>query len=428
MASKTATTTTAAANPLFSAVHDDIIGRDLAFKGPYGMRRVMYCDTAASSRMLASVESFMLASVLPTYCSTHSSASHCGQQTSTLSREAREAVKRSLNCTDEDALIFSGSGSNAAISKLVTILGLSQTSKYSVAAYTGPKSLSCTHPGCSVKLPDAVAFEAHIAVCPGYSKESQHHTRAVGVHLLNHEAARNDEVVAVVFVGPMEHHSNILPWRESSALVIEIDALPSGLIDQDDLKVQLERHAHVPLRIASFTAASNVTGTLEDVDNITVLLHQYGALSFWDYAAAGPHVRINMNPVLDGIDSELLTKDAVFISPHMLTGGPGSPGVLCVKKTLLVNDTPSIPGTALYVSSARHRYLESPEEREEGGTQNILGIIRCGLAFSLKDKVGPIAIQRRGQQLVDKLIGVWTHHPNIKIFGDIKAPRCPVSL
>ena len=127
-------------------------------------------------------------------------------------------------------------------------------------------------------------------------------------------------------------------------------------------------------------------GIREHVEQVTKLLKEHGALSFWDYAAAGPHVDVNMNPTLPDVDAGLLEKDAIFLSPHKFPGGPGSPGVLVVKKHLLTNDVPSVPGggTVVFVTNDRHRYLADYEEREEGGTQNILGIIRCGLAFQLK--------------------------------------------
>ena len=54
------------------------------------------------------------------------------------------------------------------------------------------------------------------------------------------------------------------------------------------------RYAARPLKIGSFSAASNVTGIVTDTDAISALLHEHGALSFWDYAAAGPYVDIEM--------------------------------------------------------------------------------------------------------------------------------------
>ena len=64
----------------------------------------------------------------------------------------------------------------------------------------------------------------------------------------------------MVFIGPFEHHSNELPWRESIADVVVIPEDADGHIDVDRLAAELERYADRPLKIGSFTAASNVTG------------------------------------------------------------------------------------------------------------------------------------------------------------------------
>lgn len=52
--------------------------------------------------------------------------------------------------------------------------------------------------------------------------------------------------------------------------------------------------------IGSFSAASNVTGIMTDDKAVSILLHKYGALSFWDYAAAAPYLPIDMNPCVLG--------------------------------------------------------------------------------------------------------------------------------
>ncbi len=68
-----------------------------------------------------------------------------------------------------------------------------------------------------------------------------------------------------------------------------------------------------------------------------------------------------MNPQRDGVDRALLEKDAVFISPHKYAGGPGTPGVLIVKKRLLTNRAPSTPGggTVFFTNSQHHRWAKS---------------------------------------------------------------------
>ena len=69
-------------------------------------------------------------------------------------------------------------------------------------------------------------------------------------------------------------------------------------------------------------------------------------------------------------------KDAVFLSPHKFIGGPGTPGVLVVKRALLRNRVPSVPGggTVLFVTPSSHSYHPDPVIREEGGTPGIVGV------------------------------------------------------
>src|SRR6185503_2491278 len=86
----------------------------------------------------------------------------------------------------------------------------------------------------------------------------------------------------VVFVGPFEHHSNELPWRESIADVVVIHEDADGHIDKAHLATELARYATRPLKVGSFSAASNVTGIVSDTYAIARLLHEHGALSFWD--------------------------------------------------------------------------------------------------------------------------------------------------
>src|ERR1700760_4181283 len=70
----------------------------------------------------------------------------------------------------------------------------------------------------------------------------------------------------VVFVGPYEHHSNELPWRESPADVVTIGQDRAGGVALDQLADALTRHADRPVKIGSFSAASNVPGIITDVD------------------------------------------------------------------------------------------------------------------------------------------------------------------
>ncbi|KAF1795575.1 Pyridoxal phosphate-dependent transferase [Phytophthora cactorum] len=188
----------------------------------------------------------------------------------------------------------------------------------------------------------------------------------------------------VIFTCPFSHHSNLLPWRESPCA--------------DENR---------PLKIGSFAAASNLTGMLIDVDKVSTLLHKYGALACWDYATCAPY------------DDPLAYKDAVFFSGHKFVGGPGSPGVLVVKKNLMNNEVPTVPGggTVLFVTEKAHSYLANKVEREEGGTPDILGSIRLGLAFQLKQHVGPERIMDLERQHVQHVRESLGRNKNIILLG-----------
>ena len=129
----------------------------------------------------------------------------------------------------------------------------------------------------------------------------------------------------VVFIGPFEHHSNELP-------VARVDRRrrrdPRGPRRahrrRPAARAELVRHADRPLKIGSFSAASNVTGIVTDTDRISSLLHEHGALAFWDFAAAGPYVDIDMNPTASPYPAA--HKDAIVLSPHKFIGGPGHAG------------------------------------------------------------------------------------------------------
>jgi selenocysteine lyase/cysteine desulfurase len=174
-----------------------------------------------------------------------------------------------------------------------------------------------------------------------------------------------------------------------------------------------------------------VTGIESDTREITRLLHRAGALSFWDFAAAAPYVDFDMNRSDDGPDGELLYKDAIFISPHKFIGGPETPGILVVKKRLLKNSVPTVPGggTVSFVSSDEHLYVQDHVSREEGGTPSIIGSIRAGLVFQLKEAVGSDMIVARERDFIRRAIESWSANPNLNILGNPKAQRlCIVSF
>lgn len=363
---------------LIETIRSSIIGDDQALDGPFGPRRVTYADYTASGRSLTFIEDFIRGQVMPLYANTHTETSGTGRQTTRFREEARAIIHAACGGGPDDVVIFTGSGATGAINKLLDVLNL--------------------------RLPADLDARYHLA---------------------EHIPAAERPVV---FIGPYEHHSNELPWRESIADVVVIGEDHDGRIDLDQLAAALEAHADRPLKIGSFSAASNVTGIGSDTRAIATLLHRHGALSLWDFAAAAPYVQIEMNLQGDGADGHLAYKDAVFLSPHKFIGGPGTPGVLVAKRHLFKNSVPAEPGggTVAYVNPEEHRYLADPVHREEGGTPAIIESIRAGLVFQLKQAVGWQTIRNREEHFIRRAIASWSSNPNLEILGNRDAWRLSI--
>lgn len=346
-------------------IRDSVIGDKQPIQTPFGKKPLVYADYTASGRSLTFIEDAIRARVLPFYANTHTESTFTGAHSTRLREEARNAIRRSTHASSHDAVIFTGSGATSAINKFIDILGLRRE--------------------------------------PEASNEATDSTQR-----------------PVVFVTAYEHHSNELPWRESKAEVVTVPLSSQGTFDYLALERLLVAYQSRPLLIGSFSAASNVTGVCTDVTRASRLLKAFGALACWDFAAAGPYADIRMNGEV--------ALDAVFVSPHKFIGGPGTPGVLVVKRSLVSKTAPVISGggTVSWVSPDTHQYVTEVQRREEGGTPAIIESIRAGLVFALKDRVTVERITTLEHDFIERAYSRLDDCDNIEILGPRDANRLAI--
>jgi selenocysteine lyase/cysteine desulfurase len=229
-------------------LRQQIVGVDSTFETPFGERLMVYCDYTASGRCIRFVESY-LQSLQRVYANTHTEDDITGRSMSQLLHEAEEAIKQSVNAGEQGRIIACGTGATGAIDKLQQILG--------------------------------------VTLAPATR-------RNLGEMLDDDDIAQTQPVV---FIGPYEHHSNELSWRQSLATTVQVRLDASGNIDLAHLEELLQDPRYKGRKlIGSFSAASNVTGIRSDVRKLAGLLHKHGAIACFDCAASAPYVDIDMNP------------------------------------------------------------------------------------------------------------------------------------
>ncbi|KAK5644216.1 hypothetical protein RI129_008061 [Pyrocoelia pectoralis] len=331
---------------LLKYIDDNIVGKNNAFLGPFGRRKVVFCDYIASGRSLQFIEEYILREVLPCFGNTWSTTNITTIQTSLFRQEAREIIKNAVNASEEDMVIFTDNGCVGAIQKMINSLDL---------------------------IEPPIIFTAH-----------------------------------------NEDYDHLKLWQEAGATVLKIAETKEGFLDLNDLEQQLRIQCSTgrPL-IGLFPVASNITGIIADDVATTLLLHQYGALSFWDYNFAAPSIVIDLNPLVTGVKENSVRKDAIYFSVHKFAGGVQTPGVLIMRKSLFKD--PEDLSTGFFDPYNRNICFELHEERN--ATQ-VVESIRAGLVMQLKETVTTNVILHRQDKITKQMMQHIRTIPEILLLGN----------
>lgn len=345
----------------FLPFRQNIIGVEQEFDSPFGKQRMVYTDWTASGRLYRPIEEKITNEFGPFVANTHTETTVSGTAMTKAYHEARHIIKQHVNAGPDDVLLTDGTGMTGVINKFQRILGLKM-----------PEQLK----GCT-EIPEALR--------------------------------------TVVFVSHMEHHSNQTSWLETIAKVEIIPACQQGLLCLDSLAELLDKYKAYPLKIASITACSNVTGIKTPYYEVAELMHRSNGLCFVDFACSAPYVTIDMHPA-----NSSAWLDAIFFSPHKFLGGPGTSGVLIFNKKLYSNTIPDHPGggTVKWTNPwGEHKYFDDIEEREDGGTPGFLQVIKSALAIRLKEKMGIDKILKREKELIDYIFEQLEEIPNLSLLA-----------
>ncbi len=354
----------------FASYAQGVVGHDLHITTAYGRKRVIYADWTASGRAYRPLEERLLRDVLPYMANTHTETSYTGQLMTQAYAQARAVLKRHVHANDGDALIGTGTGCTGAINKLQRILGL--------------------------RLPSNFIGQASVAA----------------------------NARPLVLVTHMEHHSNHTTWLECEVDVEVIPVTPQGLVDIDAIPAILARYADRPIKIASVSACSNVTGIAAPYHRIAAMMHAVGGWCFVDFACSAPYVAIDMHPA-----DPAQALDAIFFSPHKFLGGPGTCGILVFNQKLYGAEVPDQPGggTVAWTNPwGGRQYYDDVETREDGGTPGVLQLIRAAMAVQLKEAMGIERIAEREHQIVDQVFERLADSPRVKILAGQHRDRLPV--
>lgn len=346
----------------FLNFRNNIIGVDQVFDGPYGMKKIIYADWTASGRMYAPIEKLLVEEIYPYVANTHTETTVTGSSMTKAYHHAKQIIKKHVNANETDVLISSNSGMTGVVNKFQRILG----------------------------------FKVHEKI----------HGR---VHIPKEDCP-------IIFVTHMEHHSNQTSWLETICDVEVINACGEGKVDLNHLEELLEKYKDRKQKIAAVTSCSNVTGIKTPYHQIAKIMHQHDGLCFVDFACSGPYIDIDMHPV---DPQEKL--DAIYFSPHKFLGGPSSTGILVFCQSLYDNKIPDNPGggTVDWTNPwGEHKYYDSIEAREDGGTPAFIQTIRVALCIELKEKMGVQNILKRENEMMKPIWESFEKIPNLHILAD----------
>lgn len=193
----------------------------------------------------------------------------------------------------------------------------------------------------------------------------------------------------VVVLTEMEHHANIVPWHQLAAqkgfTLRWIPVSPDGTLDLSNLTALLDG-----AKVLSFTAMSNVLGSITPIRTLTDAAHAAGAVAMVDACQYVPH---------NATSVEELGADFLAFSSHKMCGPTGI-GILWGREELL-DAMPPFMGGGNMITDVRFDgfTVAGLPDKFEAGTPPIIEAVGLGAAIDYINSIGLARIRQHEMSL-----------------------------
>ena len=217
-----------------------------------------------------------------------------------------------------------------------------------------------------------------------------------------------------ILLTEMEHHANLIPWQllaeEKGAVLRYVPFLDDGTLDLSTLPDLLTEKT----KLFSFTAVSNVFGTIIPVKQLVDAAHAVGALAMVDAAQAVPHMPV---------DVQEWDCDFMAFSGHKMCGPTGI-GILYGRREILEQMPPFMGGgdMILRVNLEGATWNELPW-KFEAGTPSIAEAIGLGTAVDYLTGLGMDEVEAHEQFITGYALEALSEVPGLRIFGPSEAQK-----
>lgn len=215
----------------------------------------------------------------------------------------------------------------------------------------------------------------------------------------------------IVLTTRIEHHANDLSWRERCRVIYaEVDE--QGRVIYDDIERLLQENN---VKIVSISAASNVTGYVNDVHRVAKMAHKYGAQIVVDGAQIVAHRKFEMMGDLNDPDDDI---DYIAFSAHKMYSPYGGGAVVGLTETLNQHMPEFYGGGTITVVGDYWQNYKTAPAAYEAGSPNYPGVVGLGKAIDILSTIGMDNIEAHEKILNRKLIDGLKTLPNVIIYGD----------